>query len=326
MVPLDGLGQKAVAIGGILAFAGLGALGVRIAGGVVRGLAAVKLLLLAAIIVLGFVSTHGAWSNFQPFATPRPGTAPLLAGLAGGILGAFFAFGGFWDVAKVGGEVRDPARTLPRALALGVGVATVAYILTSGAFIRLVPIETAASGEAFAARAGGALFGASGALVFAGIVLVAIAGSLAAVIMCAPRVTYAMARDGLLPAALGRLHPRFGTPVRAIALQALLACAVVALATFDAILGYFIFITVAFVALTVAGIYRLPRPAAGTFRVPGYPWTPIGFLLLLATLLVILGAGRPREAALGVLVVALGFPVYRLVLSPRASRLAEEIP
>jgi APA family basic amino acid/polyamine antiporter len=326
IVPLGGAGQKAVAMGAILILAGLSALGVRVAGNMVRGLAVLKLVLLAAIIGLGFLSSHGAWSNFLPLVAPRPGSAPLLAGLAGGILGAFFAFGGFWDVAKLGGEVREPARTLPRALAIGVGVSTLAYVLTSGAFIRLVPIEAAGSGAAFAAQAGLALFGEAGARLLAGVVLIAVAGSLAAVIVCAPRVSYAMARDGLMPAALGRLHPRFGTPVRAIALQAVLACAVVALATFDAMLGYFIFVTVAFIALTVAGIYRLPRPAAGAFRIPGYPWTPVGFLLLLGALLVILGAGRPRQAALGVLVVALGYPVYRLVLSPRAARLVEEAP
>ncbi|HYV18919.1 MAG TPA: amino acid permease, partial [Verrucomicrobiae bacterium] len=269
VVPLGAAGEKAVAIGIVVVLAAMSVLGMRVAGNVMRLFAAVKLLLLAAIIVLGFVSAHGTWSNFLPFAAPRPGTAPLVAGLAGGVLGAFFAFAGFWDIAKIGGEIKDPARTLPRALAIGVAVATLVYLLVSGAFIRLVPMETAASGPAFAAQAGAALFGESGGRVFAVIVMIAIAGSLSAVIVTAPRVSYAMARDGYLPASIGRLHPRLGTPVRAIALQALLACLVVGLANYDAILGYFVFITVVFLGLTVAGLYRLPRPAEGVFRVPG---------------------------------------------------------
>ncbi|HET8948069.1 MAG TPA: amino acid permease [Candidatus Polarisedimenticolia bacterium] len=326
VVPLGSAGEKGVAITAILLLAGMSALGMRVAGNVMRLFAVVKLALLAAIIVLGFASAHGTWSNYVPFAAQRAGTAPLVAGLAGGILGAFFAFAGFWDLAKISGEVRDPARTLPRALAIGVGVSTIVYLLVSGAFIRLVPMETAASGPAFAAQAGAALFGASGGVVFAVIVMIAIAGSLAAVIVTAPRVSYAMARDGYLPASIGWLHPRLGTPVRAIALQALLASLVVGLALYDAILGYFVFITLVFLALTVAGLYRLPRPPQGTFRVPGYPWTPVLFLLLLATLLALLGAGRPFEAALGTGVVALGYPVYRLLISPRAARLAEEAP
>ena len=324
ITPMGEAKQKGVAIAAILILSLIGALGARIAGSVMRLLAGLKLLLLGAIIAWGFVSGRGSWSNFNPWIEPRAGSAPLVAGLASGLVGAFFSFGGFWDVAKIGGEVKNPTRTLPRALALGVGTATVVYILTSAAFIYLVPIEAVGSGSAFAAQAGDALFGADGGRVFAGIVTVAIAGSLAAVLMTAPRVYYAMARDGLFPASVGRLHPRFGTPVRAIVLQAGLACVAVWLATFDAIVAYFVFATIAFVALTIAGIYRLPRPAVGAYRIPGYPATPLAFLALLATLLVLLAAGRPFEAALGSAVVALGYPVYRFVVLPRTRLHVEE--
>jgi APA family basic amino acid/polyamine antiporter len=326
LVPISPTGEKLVAMGLILVLALFSALGVRIGGSVVRALALAKILLLGAIIVMGFASSHGTWSNFVPFVAPRAGSAPLVAGLASGILGAFFSFGGFWDVAKIGGEIRDPMRTLPRALSLGVGVATIVYILTSGAFIHLVPIEAAGSGPAFAAQAGAALFGVHGGRVFAAIVMVAIAGSLAAVLMTAPRVYFAMAKDGLFPGAVGRRHPRFGTPVRAIALQSILACVVVGFATFDAILAYFICITVAFLALTVAGLYRLPRPAGNVFCVPGYPVTPLAFLALLVTLIALFFAGRPLEAAFGTVVVALGYPVYRFVVSPRLARPQEDVP
>jgi basic amino acid/polyamine antiporter, APA family len=324
LAPLGDAGQRVVAMAAILILALVSAVGVRIGGGVVRWLTMAKLVLLGTIIAWGFASSRGAWSNFQPFVEPRPGSAPLLAGLAGGLIGAFFSFGGFWDVAKIGGEVRDPTRTLPRALALGVGTATIVYILTSGAFIHLVPIDAAGSGPAYAAQAGAVLFGTQGARIFAAIVLITIAGSLAAVLMTAPRVYFAMARDGIFPSSVGQIHARCGTPMRAILLQAALGCVAVSLATFDAIVAYFIFVTVAFVALTVAGIYRLPRPAGDGFRVPGYPVTPVAFLALLITLLALLAAGRPFEAAFGTAVVALGYPVYRFVVSPRAQRPLEE--
>jgi APA family basic amino acid/polyamine antiporter len=142
--------------------------------------------------------------------------------------------------------------------------------------------------------------------------------------MTAPRVYYAMARDGVFPASVGSLHPRFGTPVRAIVVQAVLACVAVGLAPFDAIVSCFMFVTVAFVALTVVGLFRLPRPAADAFRVPGYPVTPLGFLVLLVTILALLAAGRPFEAALGTAVVALGFPVYWFLLAARQVRPLEE--
>jgi APA family basic amino acid/polyamine antiporter len=317
LTPLPGRGQVAVAVAVILALALVNALGVRAGARVLSLLTAGKLLLLAVIVVGGFASGHGDWSHFSPFVAPRPGSAPLLAGLAGGVVAAFFSFGGFWDVSKLAGEIRDPARTLPRALTFGVSIVTLVYILTSAVFIYLVPIESASSGATFAAQAGQVLFGRAGGRVFAAIVVVAVLGSLAAFLMAAPRVYYAMARDGLFLRSVAEVHPRFGTPVRAIAIQAGLACLLVSLGSFGEIVAYFVFITVAFIALTVAGIYRLPRPAAGAYRIPGYPVTPLGFLALLLTLLALLAMGSPKQAALGTAVVALGAPIYRYLVAPR---------
>jgi APA family basic amino acid/polyamine antiporter len=320
LTPLSARGQLVVAVTVILALAVVNARGVRAGARVLWALTVGKLLFLAVILVGGFASGQGRWSHFTPFVEPRPGSGPLLAGLAGGVVAAFFSFGGFWDVAKLAGEVRDPARTLPRALTLGVGIVTVVYVLTSAVFIYLVPIESASSAAAFAARAGEALFGPAGGRVFAAIVVLAVLGSLAAFLMAAPRVYYAMARDGLFLRAVGEVHPRFGTPVRAIAIQAGLACLLVSLGTFGQIVAYFVFVTVAFLAVIVAGIYRLPRPAPGAYRVPGYPVTPLGFLALLLALLALLAMGSPKQAALGTAVVALGVPIYRYFVAPRRRR------
>jgi APA family basic amino acid/polyamine antiporter len=141
-------------------------------------------------------------------------------------------------------------------------------------------------------------------------------GSLFAFMTFAPRLYYAMASDGAAPGFVGRLDSRTGAPVRAIALQAALAAALVALGTFEAIVAYFVFVTVAFLALTVAGLYRLPPPEP-THRVPGWPVTPLAFLAMLLVTLALLGAGSPLQAALGVAVVAAGVPVYRLFVAPR---------
>lgn len=176
-----------------------------------------------------------------------------------------------------------------------------------------MPIEAASSADAFAGLVGRSLFGDAGGRMFSAVVAVAVLGSLAAVLLAAPRVYLAMARDGLFFRSVGRLHPRLGTPVRATAIQAALACALLLIGTFDQIIAYFIFVTFAFVALTVAGLLRLPRPAAGGFRAPGHPFTPIAFLALLATLLVLLAAGNPWHSAAGVLVVLAGVPVYLLL-------------
>jgi basic amino acid/polyamine antiporter, APA family len=317
LVPLSPLGLKAVSIAAIVVIGGVHAAGVRLGSGLLRGLTVLKLVLLAGIVIGGFASGRGQLAHFIPFAAPRAGTPSLWAGLASGIVAAFFSFGGFWDAAKLAGEVEDPARTLPRALALGVGAVTVVYIATSAVFIYLVPIEAATSGAAFAAQVGEVLLGPAGAKALSAIVVIAVLGSLAAVLLAAPRVYYAMARDGVFLPSVARVDPRFGTPARAIAVQVVLASALVAIGSFADIVAYFVFITIAFVALTVASLYRLPRPQGVAYRVPGYPVTPLAFLTLLAVLLVLLAAGRPRQAALGTLVVALGVPVYRVFVVPR---------
>jgi APA family basic amino acid/polyamine antiporter len=312
---LPPIALKAAAIATILAIAAINVVGVRIGAGVLRGLTILKLGLLLFILIWGFGLHLGSWSNFSPFVAQHAHSAPLLSALAGGMVAAFFSFGGWWDVTKVAGEVSDPARTLPRALIYGVGIVTLVYILTSAVFVYLVPLDAVTSGETFAAQAGEVLFGRAGGQVFSAIVVVAVLGSLAAIIMSAPRVYFAMARDGLFIPAVAVVHPRFGTPARAIVLQALLASILIALGSFNQIVSYFIFVVVVFVALTVAALFVLRRRSGGIteYRIPGYPLTAIVFLLLVTLLLFVLGSQNPKQAMTGVVVVALGIPVYYLL-------------
>ncbi|HVF88072.1 MAG TPA: amino acid permease [Pyrinomonadaceae bacterium] len=314
---LSPFGMKAVAVGAIALLASVNILGVRRVAWLMRWLTALKLGSLLIIFLWAFVFQLGDSSNFTPFAAQRDGSAPMLEGLAGAFVAAFFSFGGWWDVSKLAGEVRDPERTLPRALLYGVLVVTLVYILTSAVFIYLVPLERVSSGETFAAQAGEALFGRAGGQVFSGIVIVSVLGSLAGIIMAAPRVYYAMARDHLFLPAAASIHPRFGTPARAITLQAALASVLVMLGSFNDIIAYFVFVTVVFIALTVAALFVLRRrrhdnSTATTYRAPLYPVTPAVFLVLVMLLLVMLAGNNPKQALLGVAVVALGVPVYYL--------------
>jgi APA family basic amino acid/polyamine antiporter len=306
---------KLIAVAAILSVAAINIRGVKLGGWLVRWLTILKLGLLLFILLWGFGLRLGDWSHFTPFLAQREGSSPLFEALAGGLVAAFFSFGGWWDLSKLAGEVRDPARTLPRALAYGVLVVTLVYVLTSAVFIYLVPLGRITSGETFAAQAGEALFGRVGGQVFSGVVVVAVLGSLAGLVMSAPRVYFAMARDGVFLPAAATVHPRYGTPARAIALQALLASLLVILGNFDQIVSYFIFVVVIFIALTVAAVFvlRRGRPAADIYEMPGYPLTPIIFLLLITLLLFLLGSNNPKQALLGVAVVAAGLPVYHVV-------------
>src|SRR5262249_4347340 len=153
-------------------------------------------------------------------------------------------------------------------------------------FLYLVPAEHVTSADAFASQAGEVLFGRTGGVIFSAIVIISVLGSLEAIVMSAPRVYFAMARDRLFLPAAAALHPRFKTPARAIALQAGLASVLVLSGNFNQIIAYFIFITVVFIALTVAAVFVLRKkyPEAPAFRAPGYPFTPLLFLILVAVL------------------------------------------
>ena len=319
---LSPLGIKAVAITTILLLAAVNIRGIRPGGWLLWRLTILKLGLLLFLLVWGFGLQLGKWSNFSPFVAQRTGSAPLPGALAAALVAAFFSFGGWWDVTKVAGEVRNPGRTLPRALIYGVVIVTLVYVLTSAVFLYLVPLDTVTSAETFAAQAGNVLFGRAGGQVFAAIVAVTVLGSLAAIIMSAPRVYFAMARDGLFMPAAALLHPKFGTPARTISLQALLASILVALGSFNQIISYFIFVVVIFIALTVVALLVLRRkqPKSKGYLTPGYPVTPIAFLLLVGLLLFLLGSNNPKQAFLGVGVVALGIPVYYLSFRGRSSR------
>ena len=169
-----------------------------------------KVGLLLLIVFWGFGSGLGDWANFAPFAERKAGADPIVPALAGASVAGFFSFAGWWDLAKLAGEVRSPARTLPRALLLGLLIVTVLYVLTSAAFLYLVPAEQVPTGEtagqAFAAQVGQVLFGRTGRQVFSGIVAGSLLGSIAAYIMAAPRVYYAMARDGLFIKQVAAVH------------------------------------------------------------------------------------------------------------------------
>jgi basic amino acid/polyamine antiporter, APA family len=309
---------KIAAVTAIWAVCLLNILSTRISAGFLRWITWLKFAVLAILTVWALVFHLGSWSNFVPFVAQRSGALPLAPALGGALVGAFFCFGGWWDATKIAGEMRDPGRTLPRALALGVVAVTAVYIVISAVFIYLVPIERVASDGTFVAQAGEVLFGPAGGIIFAAIVIVCVLGSLAAFIMSAPRVYYAMARDGVFLKSVARLHPRFGTPARAIIIQGVIASILVALGSFEQIIAYFFFVAVLFLGLTVVGLFvirRKPRQAETIILTAGYPFTPIAFLTLQTVMLILLATRNPREAALGSAVVLAGWPVF--ILSPK---------
>jgi len=287
-------------------------------------LTALKLCTLAGIISIALTAGDGSWSHFMPlfaFGAARGAAPPIAEAIALGLVGAFFSFGGFWETSRIAGEVRDPRRTLPLALVVGVLCVTVIYVMTTLAFIYLVPPAAATSASEFARRAGEALIGPGGPSVLATIVVLSVVASAMAMVMVAPRLYEAMSRDGLFPAAVAARHPLTGAPVRATAVLALLATVFVLIGTFEQIAAFFMCTTLGFVALAAAAVFVVRRrvPEASPFRAPGYPLTPALFVLLVLAVVALVAINRPLQAFAGLALMLLGVPVSRVLSLPRST-------
>jgi APA family basic amino acid/polyamine antiporter len=315
--------EKWLALAAVWTLALANMAGLRLSSRVLNLLTAGKVAALAAIVLGAFTVAAGSWSHFVPFVARRAGAPPIREALGLGLIGAFYSFGGFWEASRVAGEIRDPRRLLPRALVLGVAVVTAVYLATTAAFLYLVPPEQATSASAFAARAGRALLGASGAPVFALVVVVSVVASVMALFLMAPRLYLAMSRDGLFPTALAAVGPRTGAPVRATALLAAIASVFVLSGTFPQVVALFMCTTLLFVALAAAGlaVVRRRRPDPGGFVSPGYPATPALFVLLVLAVVAGIALARPLPALAGLVLLLLGLPFYR-ILSRRGAAAA----
>ncbi len=316
LVEISPFGKQLLAVLTVILVGFLNIVGTQVGANFLRVLTVLKVGTLFFIIIYGFLGGFGDWKNFQPFfAVPND----TFGAFAGGIVGAFFAFAGWWEVTRVAGEIEEPQKNLPKALTIGVVGLTLIYILTSAVFFYLVPLGQVTSDETFAAQAGEALFGKIGGMIFAVIVIVSVLGTLVAYLMVSPRVYYAMARDGLFFKTFGELHPKFGTPHKATIIQIILAGLLIFSGSFEQILSYFFFVVVLFIAIIVAGIFKIHKKEFDGYKTALYPITPIFFLIITGVVLLLIAMRNPLQTILGVIVVLLGIPVYYLFFKERGT-------
>lgn len=306
--------QQFLAIATVVVIGILTVLGTGLGAGFLKALTVIKVGTLLFIVVFGFGSGKGDWANFTPFFATPP---DMFGAIAGGLVGAFFAFAGWWEVTRMAGEIEDPKRNVPRTLILGILGLSAIYISVSAVFTYLVPIANVQNDEAFAALAGRALFGEFGGQLFAIIVCLSVIGTLFAYQLVSPRVYYAMAKDGLFFQSFGELHPRFGTPHRAILIQVVLASILILSGGFNEILGYFFFVVILFIGLVVAGLIKIRRRETDGYITPLFPMPLVVYLFLTVAVLFFVGMRNPTQTVIGIVVVSLGIPVYHFIFKQR---------
>jgi APA family basic amino acid/polyamine antiporter len=305
-VPLDGTAVRAAAIAAILVLSAINYVGVKQGSIVQTFLTAVKVLAIALIVVVVFAAGKPVHR-----AAAAPSEAPGLSAFLLAIGAGVFAFGGWHMVTYAAGETRDPGKTIPRALLLGTLLVTACYLGMNAAYLRVLPVETVANSTRIAADAAGVVVGPRGAAAISALVIISAFGALNGIILAGPRVYLAMARDGLLFQWMAAVHPRFRTPHRAILVQAVWTSILVATGTYRSLFTRVVYTEWIFFALMTAGLLRMKR---------GNPIFALLFIAACALIVVNQVAADPGNAAVGLLLVAAGLPVYYLFLRGRAAQ------
>jgi amino acid transporter len=240
---------------------------------------------------------------------PPPAAAFSWAAFAGSLVWISLSYSGFNAAVYVAGEAKDAERNAPRALWIGTVVVTVLYVALNAAFVYLPPFEAVAGRQDVAAAAAQAIGGDAAAVAIRFIIVVALTTSVFSLIMAGPRVYARMADDGVFP----RLF-RFGghgAPTAAIVGQAALAIVVIALSDLRGLLGYLGFTLSLSAALTVASLFVLARrEGREAVSVPGYPFTPLFYVLVTLLLAGMAGSREPYQLLAAVITIASGSVVF----------------
>jgi APA family basic amino acid/polyamine antiporter len=317
-LPLGPLGTRLAAAAVLVGLTAINAAGVRAGKWTNNLLMATKLAGIAVLLALAFFRGAPPASRFDgaSLLTLRP--APLLTAL----VPIMFAFGGWQNCGSVAAEIRDPARNLARANVLGVLLVCVVYLSLNLAYLRVLSPQAVAASPALAADVAWAVAGEAGARFVSALILLSSLGFLSVIVLTGPRLYYAMAVDGLLPAWVGRLHPTHATPTAALWLQTAVALALLASNSYDELLSYVVFADWLFFALTAGALFVLRRrdPAPhGVFRAPGHPVTT-GFFILAGVGIVLNSFfAYPRQSLSGTAILAVAAAVYA-VTSRRSRR------
>ena len=301
--------DNVIGIVAVVLLTGLNVLGIHRGKHVQNALSLAKLLAFGLVIVLGFFFGHGHASHFQPFAAAHQPAA----GLAAALIPIYFAYSGWNAATYVAGEMRDPHRDLGRALAFGTLACIVLYLAVNAGFLSALGLDGLRASNDVAGATAAVTFGPGMGSFVSMLVAVAVLSSLQATIVTGPRIYHAMADDGLFLPWLARLHPKTRVPLSALLVQGGLGCVLLLSGQFDTLLNFTtcalcLFSTICVASVIVLRVRRPDLPRA--FKTPGYPLTPLLFIVGNGWVLYSLVASGAREAIIGGVIVLSGLPAY----------------
>src|SRR5438874_2245241 len=315
--------QRIFAILSILVLTWINLRGVRTAAFIQTSLTLIKTTALAALILLGLTIGRNAEAiaaNFGANFWPAGGfTLAIVPIIGAAMVGSLFSMDAWNNVGFASGELKNPEKDLPFAMAAGVLTVTTLYVLANVAYLNVLPADAIAHApqDRVGTAALEAMFGAPGLYIMAVAIMISTFGCNNGLILSGARVYYAMAEDNLFFKSAANLHPRYRTPALALIVQAIWTCVLCLSGTYGQLLNFVIFAAVVFYAVTAIGLFRLRKKRPDLrrpVRAPGYPVLPALYVVLTALIavdLLVQDATR-TYAILGLIFVLIGAPVYYL--------------
>ncbi|MEX2177859.1 MAG: amino acid permease [Gemmatimonadaceae bacterium] len=312
-VPVGDLAAKGISLLMIASVAALNIRGTRQSANV-QGLATamkagVLILLATALVALSDRPVDAAPQRWWP----EEMSFSVLAGAMTGMIGVLWAYEGWQYVTFSAGETVDPQKTFGRSIVIGTVILIGIYVFANVGYFAALGVDGVASSNRVASDAADAVLGPWAGRALAAVILVSIFSAANGLTLTLPRLFFAMSQDRLFFARLAHVHPKFGTPAWAIAGTALWSGVLVLSGTFEQLLTYVVFMSWVWFALATLAIfaYRRSEPdAQRPFRTPGYPLTPILFVLSALGIVANTVFAQPVQSLIGLGITALGLPAY----------------
>ena len=310
LVPIGPGAVRGVAAGAILLLAAVNIRSVSWGAAVQNASTAAKALALIGLALLAFaLGDGGRGALAQPI-----GFTPLSwSGFGLALVSVMWAYDGWADLTFMGAEVKDPARTFPRALLGGTAAIVVIYLVVNAAYLYVLSVPEMVASPLVAADAARTIFGAAGASIVAAMVMLSAFGALNGATMTGPRIFFAMAEDRLFFRPIAAVHPSWGTPWGAVLLAAALGVGYVSVRSFEQLADSFILGIWPFYALAVGAVFLLRRRRPDLerpYRTFGYPVVPAVFLIASLAMLLNALVEEPRSTLVGFGIILLGVPVF----------------
>ncbi len=282
-------------------------------GGVIQTVATVcKLVPIFAIIVVGLMKGDGGVVRLFPMTAANH---PIGTSLGSALVATMFAYDGWINVGAISGEMKNPAKDLPKAIVGGLSLVMAIYLLINVAYLFVLPATTLAATKTPAADVATIIFGPSGGKMITIGILISIFGALNGYILTGMRIPYAMAVENKLPASnwLAKLHPKFKTPINSGILLAVISIILVFSGKFDQLTDLLVFVIWIFYVMTFVAVFVLRKNQPDLkrpYKVPLYPVVPIiaiagGAYIILNTVFT-----QPMNAGIGIVLTLIGYPIY----------------